>query len=269
MEQNRNTRSATEVQKWQGSGGSWAYERYGGRGPLVVMVHGMMFDHRIWQPVATELARDHNVIAVDLPGHGQSPKRDQYSWPALVDELAALAGDQPGGPPVIVGHSAAALLATAYAAEHPARAVVNVDQPLDIAGFATRLRQIGPDPDEATFNQLSTVLIDSMHLDTVPGPFRGLVNAQPRRDVMMGWQQPLLDRQPQEIQDWVEDLLRRVTVPYLAIFSREPWPGHDDWLRDRTGDARTEVYRCPGHFPHLADVDRFAASIRDLSAAGA
>ena len=251
---------------WQGSGGSWAYERYGAHGPLVVMVHGMMFDHKMWQPVATDLARDHTVVAVDLPGHGQSPQREQCSWPALVDELAALANEQRGGPPVMVGHSAAALLATAYAAEYPARAVVNVDQPLDITDFATRLHQIGPDPDEATFNHLSALLIDSMHLDAVPGPFRELVHADPRREVMMGWQQPLLERQPQEVQDWVEDLLRRVTVPYLAVFSQEPWPGHDGWLRERTQHGRTEVYQCQGHFPHLADVDRFAASIRALSA---
>ncbi len=43
-----------------------------GTGPPIVLVHGFTQTRRCWGPEATDLARDHEVIRVDAPGHGQS-----------------------------------------------------------------------------------------------------------------------------------------------------------------------------------------------------
>src|SRR3546814_15346533 len=43
-----------------------------GAGPPIVLVHGFTQTGRCWGPEAEDLARDHEVIRVDAPGHGRS-----------------------------------------------------------------------------------------------------------------------------------------------------------------------------------------------------
>jgi 2-succinyl-6-hydroxy-2,4-cyclohexadiene-1-carboxylate synthase len=43
-----------------------------GTGARLVLAHGFTQTGRIWGPMAENLARDHQVISVDLPGHGGS-----------------------------------------------------------------------------------------------------------------------------------------------------------------------------------------------------
>ena len=43
-----------------------------GRGPRVVMAHGFTQTGRVWGSMEAELARDHEVTLIDLPGHGGS-----------------------------------------------------------------------------------------------------------------------------------------------------------------------------------------------------
>ncbi|MGH9182960.1 MAG: alpha/beta fold hydrolase [Acidimicrobiales bacterium] len=43
-----------------------------GSGPRLVLVHGFTQTRASWGPVATDLARDHQVVRVDAPGHGRS-----------------------------------------------------------------------------------------------------------------------------------------------------------------------------------------------------
>ncbi len=43
-----------------------------GSGPPLVLVHGFTQTSRCWGPEADDLARDHEVIRVDAPGHGRS-----------------------------------------------------------------------------------------------------------------------------------------------------------------------------------------------------
>ena len=49
-----------------------AYER-AGNGPPLVLLHGLGQCRRAWDPVLGHLLAAREVIAVDLPGHGQSP----------------------------------------------------------------------------------------------------------------------------------------------------------------------------------------------------
>lgn len=43
-----------------------------GTGPPIVLVHGFTQTGRCWGPEADDLARDHEVVRVDAPGHGRS-----------------------------------------------------------------------------------------------------------------------------------------------------------------------------------------------------
>ncbi|MET0726718.1 MAG: alpha/beta fold hydrolase [Acidimicrobiales bacterium] len=43
-----------------------------GTGQPIILVHGFTQTGRCWGPAAAELARDHEVIRIDAPGHGRS-----------------------------------------------------------------------------------------------------------------------------------------------------------------------------------------------------
>jgi pimeloyl-ACP methyl ester carboxylesterase len=87
-----------------------AYERSGNGEPLLLL-HGTGGSRRHWAPIRPKLAAHHDVIAVDLPGHGESdpPADDGDRAPpgyavalaGFLDELrivaAHTAGDSVGG----------------------------------------------------------------------------------------------------------------------------------------------------------------------------
>src|SRR4051794_18727343 len=67
-----------------------AYSRLGAGEPLVLL-HGQGLSRRSWDPVVTELARERDVIAVDLPGHGDSPRQPQGAGNTPLDQARAVA----------------------------------------------------------------------------------------------------------------------------------------------------------------------------------
>ena len=90
------------------SAGSLHFVRRG-RGEPLVLIHPLGAELVVWEPVMERLARDRDVIAVDLPGFGLSPPLDRTPTPemlagtvaALMDELglqrAHVAGNSLGG----------------------------------------------------------------------------------------------------------------------------------------------------------------------------
>jgi len=99
--------------------GSKVYYEVHGDGPAVVLVHGAGGHHAIWWQQIPHLRARYSVIALDLPGFGNSDSaRDEYDakeYPAAIlavlDDLgierAALVGQSLGAPPslsVAVSH---------------------------------------------------------------------------------------------------------------------------------------------------------------------
>jgi len=102
-------------------GHEMAYVR-AGRGPRLLLLHGLGCDHRTWLPVMTELSRHFTVIAPDLLGHGQSAKpRADYSIAGYAngvrDLLTVLGIDRV----TVVGHSLGGGVALQFAYQFPER----------------------------------------------------------------------------------------------------------------------------------------------------
>lgn len=122
--------------RWRGPGGVWAYDLWGGTGRPILLLHGPTFDRRVWWPVAAELAAHATVIAVDLPGYGETRVRAGCRPQDVVEDLALLVhhlGRRRA--PVVVGHHRSALLAAMFATGFAAHVVVCVDQVFEVAEF--------------------------------------------------------------------------------------------------------------------------------------
>lgn len=94
----------------------------GGDGPPMVLLHGQGEYWAVWLAVLPDLVKTHRVIAVDLPGHGDSldiqGTLDDDTVLRWVDELIDTTCDTP---PVLVGHLLGGSIAARYAVKHPDR----------------------------------------------------------------------------------------------------------------------------------------------------
>nr|WP_296068770.1 alpha/beta fold hydrolase [uncultured Actinoplanes sp.] len=100
----------------------------------MLLLHGLLFDRTMWWPVAAELATASSctVVAPDLPGHGQTPPREDCSPARIARDLATLVNNLDlHRAPVVVGHATAAPLAHAFASAYATHAVLTVDEPTE------------------------------------------------------------------------------------------------------------------------------------------
>ena len=98
--------------------------RAGQGSPPIVFIHGLGSSAATWSRCMELLGPKHEVIALDLLGHGDSPAPDD---PALYTRDAALADIDDvlatlPEPAVLVGHSLGGYLALAHAATRPGMA---------------------------------------------------------------------------------------------------------------------------------------------------
>jgi pimeloyl-ACP methyl ester carboxylesterase len=264
--------------------------------PTVVFLHGLSFNRGHWAPVIRALSLGENVdnsslddsvpahlpgsgsrpvprmIAFDLPGHGGSPAPDSYAVPDLTARLHEAIEDAGVTAPILVGHSLGAVIATNYALRHPARGVVNIDQPLRPAGFATMLQNNAEVLRGPQYLQLWNRLLTGMHAELLAPDVRQLVvdSPPPSRELMLGYWRDLLATVPAELDEtWQRQLavLRESRIPYRYIAGDTPPPAYEKWLRDALPDVEITVLPATGHFPHLADPAGTAAVVRAAASA--
>lgn len=92
-----------------------------GRGPAIVLVHGLGSRAAHWLPTARILARRHRVVLVDLPARGGSAMPEPFSLARATLALDVALARASREPVVLVGHSLGGLVAAAEARAHPGR----------------------------------------------------------------------------------------------------------------------------------------------------
>jgi pimeloyl-ACP methyl ester carboxylesterase len=100
-----------------------AYREYAGRGPLLLLVHGVGSSSATWDPVLPGLGdAGAAVVTLDLPGHGESAKeRGDYSLGALASTVRDLLDHLGHQTCVFVGHSLGGGIAMQFAYQFPER----------------------------------------------------------------------------------------------------------------------------------------------------
>jgi pimeloyl-ACP methyl ester carboxylesterase len=100
-------------------GTSIAYEKTG-EGPSLIIIGGSLGDHRVYVPLASELARRFTVYNFDRRGRGQSTDTQPYAVEREIEDVAALVAEA-RVPALVYGHSAGSALAL-----HSAAAGLNI-----------------------------------------------------------------------------------------------------------------------------------------------
>ncbi|HST47488.1 alpha/beta fold hydrolase [Jatrophihabitans sp.] len=250
-----------------------------GAGPAVLFVHGLLGSHRHWAQLMHALAADRRLIAPDLFGHGASAKPiGDYSLGAhaatLRDLLDRLGVDRV----TLVGHSLGGGIAMQFCYLFPDR----VDR-LVLVSSGGLGRELSPLLRAAALpgaelvlpviasgwlhRQAASVAAGLSRLGIRPGTdlaeaWRGLgdLDAEGRR-AFLATVRSVIDPGGQTVTAWGH-LPMTTAVPTLLV-----WGAKDriipSWhaVTAQTGfpGCRVEIFQRAGHFPHLAEPERFAA----------
>ena len=120
------------AEQMQVTGGT-QYVRVGGHGPAVVLLHGFGDTGDMWEPLATVLAKDHQVIVPDLRGMGLSSHPEAgYEKTAQARDLARILDALKVQRFQLVTHDIGNMVGYALAAQYPRRVStwVVMDAPL-------------------------------------------------------------------------------------------------------------------------------------------
>ncbi len=174
--------------------------------PTIVMLHGYTGSKENWYRMARALRGRYRIVIPDLPGWGQSERRDgaDYGYVAQSARVAAFLRkpDVSGGRPVVlVGHSMGGGIAALAAARYP-NLVARIGL-LDAAGVRFEDNVFGKDvldgknpfgvSDEASLERyLATVFHNRETRPWAPWPATGIYIAQRKRDA--AFEQGVLDR---------------------------------------------------------------------------
>lgn len=242
-----------------------------GQGSPVLLLHGIASSIYTWSEVLPELALDHDVVALDFPGHGGSEVRPALSPAELVRVVDSFAVGLGLRRFDLVGHSLGGAIASVTAARDPARVrrLVLIDAagfnlaladrpamlrlvaavpprvfevlPLKRPAVALSLRQVFHDGSRLTPERVDEYVAPALR----PGASAALRSLLSSRDEM-----------------GVPGLIARIRTPTLIL-----WGRHDRWIDVSQADlflsavpgSRKVVFEDCGHMPHEerpADVSR-------------
>ncbi len=93
-----------------------------GKGPLVVLIHGFPDFWYSWRAQMPELAKNYQVVAIDMRGYNKSDKPEgveNYAMPKLVADIDAVVKHFKQDKAIIVGHDWGGMVAWTYAMTFP------------------------------------------------------------------------------------------------------------------------------------------------------
>lgn len=90
-----------------------------GRGPAVLLLHGLFASGRNWSGIARELSLTCRVYSVDLRNHGASPRALDMSYLAMAEDVLGLIEAEALQRPYVVGHGMGGKVAMALALSAP------------------------------------------------------------------------------------------------------------------------------------------------------
>jgi len=121
------------------------YVNYGKGSEALILIHGWTMNADNWRDQIADFTRRNRVIAIDLPGHGQSDKPQvTYSMNFFSRAVEAVMRDARVKRAVLVGHSMGTPIARQFYRKYPDKTlgIVIVDGPLRPFGDKAMMDQM-------------------------------------------------------------------------------------------------------------------------------
>jgi pimeloyl-ACP methyl ester carboxylesterase len=237
------------------------YRDYGKGREALVLIHGWTCNLDHWRDQIPDFAKRTRVIALDLPGHGQSDKPEiKYNIELFAKAVDAVMRDAKVDRGVIVGHSMGTPIARQFYRKYPEKslAIVIVDGGLRLFGnkeardgFIAAFRS----PD---YKETATKMFAGM-----AGPYLSTELRERVRSSFLNTPQYVLVSAMESMNE--ESLYGpdKMNVPVLAILAKSPFwqPDTEQFLRSIAPDLEYHMWEGVGHFLMMEKPKQFNEAV--------
>lgn len=231
------------------NGAKLHYQSYGEGSDAFVLVHGWSSNLTAWSYQIPDLAKRGRVIALDLPGHGQSDKPQlAYTMDHFAAAIDAVLKDAKVERAVILGHSMGTPVARQFYRKYPKKtlAIVIVDGGLRPFGDKATRDQYLATFKSANYKEVGTQMF---------GQMTPLLNAEDREKALASFRntpQNVLVSAMEAMNDEALYTSDKINVPVLAILAKSPfWPADtDQFLKGLAPDLELIWWEGVDHFLH-------------------
>jgi pimeloyl-ACP methyl ester carboxylesterase len=237
------------------------YQSYGKGREALVLIHGWTCNLDYWRDSIPDLSKRSRVIAIDLPGHGQSDKPQvAYTMNLFARAVDAVLQDAGVKRAVLVGHSMGTPVARQFYRKYPQKtlAIVIVDGSLRpfgdkkiMDGLMASLR--GPNYKEGGAQMLAGMAGPNLAPEIKERIQASFLNTP--QYVIVSAMEGMVDESI-----WGPD---KINVPVLAILAKSPfWPADTEQFdRSIAPKLDYQVWEGVGHFLMMERPKEFSQAV--------
>jgi pimeloyl-ACP methyl ester carboxylesterase len=233
------------------------YQNYGEGKEAIVFIHGWSCNLNFWKANIPAFTKQSRVIAVDLPGHGESDKPQvTYSMDLFARAVDAVLQDAKVERATLVGHSMGTPVIRQFYRKYPGktRALVIVDGNLRPFGNPEQMKQFmeplrGPkykEQAELMIGFISQSVKDKKTVDEI----RASMMSTPQH-VMVGAMDAMMDDAI-----WKQD---KINAPTLAVMAKQPqWTAeYETFVRELVPGIDYQMWEGVSHFLMMDEPQKF------------
>lgn len=233
------------------------YKSYGKGRKALVLIHGWSCNMDYWRDSIPAFAKRNRVIAIDLPGHGQSDKPEvAYSMDLFARAVDAVLRDAKVDRTVLVGHSMGTPVARQFYRKYPQKTlgIVIVDGALRPFGDKKML-----DGFIAAFRRPNYIQAGQRMFAGMAGPNLSAELKERIQASFLNTPQHVLVSAMEGMADesiWGQD---KINVPVLAILARSPFytPDTEQFFHSMAPNLDFQMWEGVGHFLMMEKPNEF------------
>jgi pimeloyl-ACP methyl ester carboxylesterase len=233
------------------------YQNYGEGKEAVVFIHGWSCSLKYWKANIPAFVNQSRVIAIDLPGHGESDKPQiTYSMDLFARAIDAVLTDAGVERVTLIGHSMGTPVIRQFYRNYPnkTRALVIVDGNLRGFGSPEQMKQFvdplrGPNYKEQAERMIGFIaqsVKDKKNLEEI----RDTMMSTPQH-VMVGAFDGMMDEGI-----WKQD---KINAPTLAVMAKQPqWDAeYEKFVRELVPGIDYQMWEGVSHFLMMDEPQKF------------
>ncbi len=224
------------------------YKSLGKGDRALIFVHGWTCNMDFWRLQVPAFADKTQVIAIDLPGHGQSDKpKIAYTMDLFALAVDAVMRDAKVEKAVLVGHSMGTPIIRQFYRKYPQKtlALVIVDGGLRSFGKKEQMEPFLAPLRGPNYKEAASSMIDGMM-----GTVKSAELRQQIKDSMLATPQHVAVSAMEGMMDetlWATD---KINVPVLAILAKSPFwaPDNEQFFRSLASNLDYQMWEGVSHF---------------------